>query len=334
MRCESDLPASAINRDWAPILLLPVAGVLGFLLTPSTPTWITLTIAGLAMGMMIFIVASGLTIVFGLMDVLNFGHGAFITIGGYVAFAVLSALPGLANSEALSDNILALFVALVVAAISGALVGLAFERLFVRKVYGDHLKQILVTMGGMIIIEQIALMIWGPQERLVSLPPMLRGVVPLDEVAIEKYRILVIAVGSVLFASMQLILARTRIGLLVRAGVEDSEMVQALGYRIRRLFIGVFAAGAALAGVGGVMWVLYRGTLTAGIGGELMTLVFIVIVLGGLGSIGGCFLGAILVAVISNYAAFVAPSLALVSTIAAMVAVLLWRPFGLYPLKK
>jgi branched-chain amino acid transport system permease protein len=331
---EGSMPASVRRRDWTPLLLLPAAGVVGLLVTPSVPTWITLTTAGLAMGMLIFLVASGLTIVFGLMDVLNFGHGAFITVGAYAAYAAMAAAPGLANSPALSDNLVALLASLAAASASGMLVGLLFERLFVRKVYGDHLKQILVTMGGMIIIEQVVLMIFGPQERLVALPPTLRGVVTLGEAAVEKYRILVIVVGLVLFAAMLLVLARTRIGLLIRAGVEDHEMVRSLGYRIHRLFVCVFVAGAALAGIGGVMWVLYRGTLSAGIGGELITLVFIVIVLGGLGSIGGCFVGALLVAVISNYTAFLAPSMALVSTLVVMVAVLLWRPSGLYPLKK
>jgi branched-chain amino acid transport system permease protein len=333
MKTDSNLPPSTRRWDWTPVLLLPIAGVVGLLLTPSLSTWITLTTAGLAMGMLIFLVASGLTVVFGLMDVLNFGHGAFITVGAYAAFTAMAMTPGLVNSPALSDNLIALLVALAAAAASGAIVGLLFERLFVRKVYGDHLKQILVTMGGMIIIEQVVLMIWGPQERLVALPPTLRGVVPIGDATIEKYRILVIVVGLALFAGMALVLARTRIGLLIRAGVEDHEMVRALGYRIRRLFVCVFVAGAALAGIGGVMWVLYRGTLSAGIGDELITLVFIVIVLGGLGSIVGCFVGALLVAVISNYTAFLAPSMALVSTLAVMVGVLLWRPSGLYPLK-
>ena len=128
-----------------------------------------------------------------------------------------------------------------------------------------------------------------------------------------------------------LVLNRTKIGLLIRAGVENREMVEALGYRIDRLFVGVFMAGAALAGLGGVLWALYREQAHASIGGQMLVLVFIVIIIGGLGSVGGCFIASILVALIANYAGFLAPKLALISNILAMVIVLLWRPRGLYP---
>lgn len=133
---------------------------------------------------------------------------------------------------------------------------------------------------------------------------------------------------------MHLVLNRTKIGLLIRAGVENAEMVEALGYRIRRLFVGVFIAGSALAGLGGVLWAFYRQTLTAGMGMEVNVLIFIVIIIGGLGSVGGCFIGAILVALVANYTGFLAPKLALGSSILLMVAILLWRPQGLYPVAK
>jgi branched-chain amino acid transport system permease protein len=133
---------------------------------------------------------------------------------------------------------------------------------------------------------------------------------------------------------MFLILNRTRIGLLIRAGVENGPMVEALGYRIRRLFVAVFVAGSALAGLGGVLWGLYREMLTASMGGDIVVLVFIVIIIGGLGSVGGCFIGAILTALMANYAGFLAPKVALASNILVMVAVLLWRPAGLYPVAR
>ena len=153
----------------------------------------------------------------------------------------------------------------------------------------------------------------------------------LGDAAVEKYRLLAVIVGLIIFASLILILTRTKIGLLIRAGVENREMVEALGYRIKQLFIGVFMAGSALAGLGGVMWALYREQVHASMGGELMVLVFIVIIIGGLGSVTGCFIGAILVALVANYAGFLVPKLALVSDILLMVAVLLWRPRGLFP---
>jgi branched-chain amino acid transport system permease protein len=147
----------------------------------------------------------------------------------------------------------------------------------------------------------------------------------------ERYRVVAVAIGLVVFGAMQLVLNKSRIGLLIRAGVENAEMVEALGYRIRRLFVGVFVAGSALAGLGGTMWAFYRQSLTPAMGMEVMVLVFIVIIIGGLGSIGGCFVGSILVALMANYVGFLAPKLALVSNIAVMALVLVWRPQGLFP---
>jgi branched-chain amino acid transport system permease protein len=164
----------------------------------------------------------------------------------------------------------------------------------------------------------------------VPLPTALRGAFLLGDAAIDKYRLVAVAVGLVVFVAMYLILNRTKIGLLVRAGVEHGEMVEALGYRIRRLFVLVFAAGAGLAGLGGVMWGLYKETLTAAMGGEIMVMLFIVIIIGGLGSVGGCFIGALLIALVANYTGFLAPGIALVSSIVLMISVLLWRPAGLY----
>jgi len=137
-------------------------------------------------------------------------------------------------------------------------------------------------------------------------------------------------VGFVIFVAIELVLNRTKIGLLIRAGVENREMVEALGYRVRRLFLGVFMTGSALAGLGGVMWGLYREQVHASIGDELTVLVFIVVIIGGLGSVTGCFIGALLVAMVANYGGFLLPKLALVSNILLMVAVLMWRPRGLY----
>jgi branched-chain amino acid transport system permease protein len=133
---------------------------------------------------------------------------------------------------------------------------------------------------------------------------------------------------------MRAVLRGTKIGLIVRAGVENPEMVQAMGYRIRRVFVGVFVAGSALAGLGGVMWGLYQEMITAHMGMEIMILVFIVVIIGGLGSVEGCFIGALLVGLMQNYTAFLEPKLALVSNIALMVAILMWRPQGMMPVIK
>jgi branched-chain amino acid transport system permease protein len=182
----------------------------------------------------------------------------------------------------------------------------------------------------MIVSEQLINVIWGAEQIALPLPTTLRGVILLGDAAIEKYRLVAVVVGLAVFAAMFLVLNRTKIGLLIRAGVENGDMVEALGYRVRRLFVAVFAAGSALAGLGGVMWGLYKETLSASMGSEIMVMIFIVIIIGGLGSMGGCFIGALLMALVANYAGFLAPKVALVSNIILMIAILLWRPAGLY----
>ena len=325
---DTVLPAA--KRDIAPLLLVPALMLAMLPLVGSFPTWITLTVAGLAMGMMIFIMSSGLTLVFGLMDVLNFGHGAFVSVGAYAATMVLLPMRGWLEIDSLLLNLGVLGLAMLVAMIATGLLGWAFERIIIMPVYGQHLKQILITMGGMIVAEQLINVVWGADQIPLPLPASLRGAIVLGDAAIEKYRLVAVVVGLLVFAAMFLVLNRTKIGLLIRAGVENREMVEALGYRIRRLLVAVFATGSALAGLGGVMWGLYKETLSASMGGDIIVMVFIVIIIGGLGSVGGCFIGALLMALVANYAGFLAPKIALVSNIILMIAVLLWRPAGLF----
>lgn len=323
-------PLPKPKRDIAPILLPIALALLVIPLVGSPSTWLTLTAASLAMGMMIFIMASGLTLVFGLMDVLNFGHGAFIAVGAYVATLVLAPFAASIQADSLWMNLAVLApAALLSMAVSGAL-GLVVERVLILPVYGQHLKQVLMTTGGLIVAEQTLYALWGPQIIPMPLPTSLRGSFILGDVAIAKYRVLATLIGLAVFIAIQLVLNRTKLGLLIRAGVENREMVEALGYRIRRLFLGVFMTGSALAGLGGVMWALYREQVHASMSDDLTVLIFIVVIIGGLGSIGGCFIGAILVAMVANYGGFLVPKLALVSNILLMVAILMWRPRGLY----
>jgi len=330
LEAESALPRQKV--DIVPALLPIIVALLAAPLIGSTSTFVTLTVAGLAMGLMLFTMASGLTLVFGLMDVLNFGHGAFIAVGAYVATLVFMPLAAWAQADSLVPNIgVILLSILAAAAITGAL-GFVFERLLVRPVYRQHLKQILVAVGGLIVAEQLLYALFGPQTIALPLPTALRGAFVVGDAAVERFRILAVFIGLLVFVGEALVLNYTKLGLLIRAGVENREMVEALGYRINRLFIGVFMAGSALAGLGGVLWALYREQVHASMGEDLTVLVFIVVIVGGLGSVFGCLIGASLVALIANYAGFLAPKLALVSNIALMVAVLLWRPRGLYPL--
>jgi len=331
-------PAASVPAprfDAWPLALLAAIALLALPLVGDAANWATLTLAGLAMGLIVFVIASGLTLVFGLMDVLNFGHGVFIALGAFMATTVLGAM-GVAGGWAGRESLAANLGAVAAAASAGMLIagaaGLVFERVLVRPVYGMHLKQILVTTGGMIVGEELIKLAWGPQMVALPLPPALSDVLLLPgEVTLEKFRLLAMLVGLLVFAALLLVLNRTKLGLLIRAGVLDREMVEALGYPVRRLFVGVFAVGAALAGLGGVMWGLYQQTVTPQIGAQVNTLIFIVIIIGGLGSTLGCFVGALAVGLLANYAGFLAPKAALFSHIALMAAVLLWRPQGLYP---
>jgi branched-chain amino acid transport system permease protein len=331
------LPAAAAaaipkaSFDWRPPALLVALALVALPLVGAPSTWLTLTVAGLAMGLIVFVIASGLTLVFGLMDVLNFGHGVFIAMGAFVATSVMAGMGGLTAADSLGLNLVAVIAAMLAAmAVAGA-IGWAFERVIVRPVYGQHLKQILITMGGMIVGEEIIKVIWGPLQIPLPLPTTLRGAFVIGDAAIEKYRLLAVAIGLVVFVALLWALNRTKVGLLIRAGVQDREMVESLGYRIRRLFVGVFVAGSALAGLGGVMWGLYQQNVTPQIGAQVNVLIFIVIIIGGLGSTLGCFVGALAVGLMANYTGFLAPKVALFSNIGLMVAVLLWRPRGLYP---
>jgi branched-chain amino acid transport system permease protein len=326
--------ATAIPKtrfDWIPLGIVAVLALAALPLIGSPSTWLTLTIAGLAMGMIVFITASGLTLVFGLMDVLNFGHGVFIALGAFIATTVLGAAADWTSVDSLVRNLGAVFAAMLAAMALAGAVGWAFERVLVRPVYGQHLKQILITMGGMIIGEELIKVIWGPEQRPLPLPEALRGSLLIGDAAIGKYRVLAVVIGALVLVLMLYALNRTKIGLLVRAGVQDREMVESLGYKIRTLFVGVFVVGSALAGLGGVMWGMFQQNVIPQIGAQVNVLIFIVIIIGGLGSTFGCFIGALLVGLIVNYAGFLAPPVVMFSSIGLMVLVLLWRPQGLYP---
>ncbi len=332
--------------DFIPLLLAPVLALLAFPVVNDMPTWATLTIAGIGMGLILFLVASGFTLVFGLMDVLNFGHGIFVTLGAYFGVSMLTGgvigavfgnqapLSAWYSADDLFLNLAALAVAAGVGMLITAIIGLIFERLIIRPVYGSHLTQILVTSGGMIVAEQLILALWGAETQPLLKPQSLNGAVLLGDIAVEKYRLMTTVVGLVVFAAMTLLLNRTKLGLLIRAGVQDREMVEALGYKVKFLFVGVFAAGAALAALGGMFWGMYMDAATSTLGGSMMVLIFIVTIIGGMGSVGGAFIGAILIGLLANYTGFSFPIMAAFSNIILMCLVILWRPNGLYPVAK
>lgn len=326
---------SSTIEKFGGVNLLPVAvAFVAFILIGAPSSWVTLTVAGLAMGMMIFLMASGLSLVFGLMDVLNFGHSAFVSFGAFVSASVLAWLSGWLGADNIALNVLALFLAISAAAIFGLAAGWFFETVIIRPVYKDHLRQILITMGALIVSEQIILAVWGGTPMSVPRPQFLEGSFLIGDVTIEVYRFFAFLLGLAVYIGLYFTLNRTRIGLLIRAGVENREMVEALGFRIDRLFIGVFMLGSALAAVGGAMWAGYETLITPALGGEMMIVVFIVVIIGGLGSIEGTLLGALLVGLMANYVGFLAPKMALASNMILMMIILMWRPSGLRPAVK
>ena len=320
-------PISRQSRDPLPYLVLPALMALA-LAAMKFSAWLTLTVAGLAVGCMLFLAAIGLTLIFGLMDVLNFAHGGFVTLGAFIAVAVLTALPIAGGGVAAALGV----VALALAAAAGGGLGLVFERLLIRRVAGAPLRQILVTVGGGIILQQVMIVLFGAEPLALPRPEALRGGFIIAGAALERYRLMVCLLGLLVYAATHLALNRTRLGLLIRASVENREMVEALGFRAERLFRLVFAAGTALAALGGVVWALYAGMVTADLGADIIILIFIVVIIGGLGSVSGCFLAALLLGLANNYVGFLAPKLALGTDIALMLAVLLWRPRGLLPM--
>ena len=253
-------------------LIVPPSSLVLALPAMAFSTWLTLTVAGIAMGMMLFLMASGLTLIFGLMDVLNFAHGAFITLGAYRRPSACSARspPWSRRAQLGAQSRRPRRAAAGRGAVVGGLAGLVFERVIIRRVQGSHLRQILITVGGLIVAQRTDRGALG--RRAAAPSPSPRCCAAASSSAARRSRATAsspIALGLAVYSAMHLVLNRTRIGLLVRAGVENREMVEALGFRIRRLFVGVFVAGTALAGIGGVMWAIYQELVTAAIGAEM-----------------------------------------------------------------
>ena len=280
-------------------------------------TFLTLTLSGLATGMMIFLLASGLSLIFGLMGVLNFAHGSLFMVGGYTGVVVF------ARSGSFT-------LALLTGMLAGMLVGWLIERLTVRRVYGNAIAQILITTGVMIVLNELVKAVFGPDIIASPVPPLLAGSWAMGGVVFIKYRLFTIGVGLLVASVVHLLLTRTRVGLIVRAGVENPEMVQVLGINIKRVFSLVFAFGAALAALGGVMMAPAIGAINPEMGLQNQMLAFIVVVIGGMGSFLGSALGSILVGLAGAYTAWFLPEASLAVNVILMAVVLLLRPSGLF----
>ncbi|MCQ6278838.1 branched-chain amino acid ABC transporter permease [Bacillus sp. EB600] len=279
-----------------------------------------LTINGLATGMLIFLLAAGLTLIFGLMDVLNFAHGGLFAWGAYSGIWIFtktgSFLIGIAG-----------------AIIVGFLLGILTERWIIKPVYGNHVQQILITLGFMLVLSELLKVVWGPNQIIASPPDYLKGSWELGGVLIIKYRAFIIFIGLVVFGLVQYMLKKTKIGLVVRAGVMNKDMVQALGINIQKVFMYVFMIGSGMAALGGVLFGPYSGVINAGMGMDFAILAFIVVVIGGMGNFTGSVLAAILVGLASSFLAYYVPDLSLAVNMLLMAIVLIVRPQGLFRVK-
>lgn len=309
------------------LFLLPLIGIPG-------KTYMTLTIAGLAMGMLLFLVASGVSIIFGLMDVLNFAHGALFAWGAYVGFTVFGYLMKWVEADSVLQNFAAFSLAIVAAMVVVSLVGIVLEKVVVRRVYGSHLFQILITFGATIVLVELIRVFWGPNDEVMTVPLTFSRSWDIMDIIINRYRIICIVVGLVVYSVIQLILKKTKLGMIVRAGVEDRDMVQAMGHNIFLLFTGVFAAGAALAALGGLTMSLFSLQVYPDMGGTYLLFAFIVVIIGGLGSVTGSLVGALIVGLTYNYVAYLVPWAAAGANIMIMIIILLIRPTGLFPVGK
>ncbi|MEK4485939.1 branched-chain amino acid ABC transporter permease [Psychrobacillus sp. FSL H8-0484] len=281
---------------------------------------INLFINGLATGMLIFLLAAGLTLIFGLMDVLNFAHGGLFAWGAFSGVWFYD----MTNSFTLG---------IIGAILTGIVLGFITEKLIITPVYGNHVQQILITLGFMIVLSEMLKVVFGPNQIPAKVPPLLANSWEIGDVIIIKYRLFIIIVGLVVFGIFQFILKRTKIGLTVRAGVMNKEMVQALGINIKKVFLYVFMAGAALAALGGVLMAPYSGVIYAEMGMEFAILAFIVVVIGGMGSFPGSLLAAILVGLAGSFMAYYVPALSLAVNMMLMAVVLIFRPQGLFTAK-
>ncbi len=278
-------------------------------------TLILLAVTGLGLAALYFLVASGLSLVFGLMDVLNFAHGAFVAVGGYAAWTIADHLAGPAG----------LAVALLVAVATGAVLAAATELLVIRPLYSRPFDQVLATVGLGLAIPALLQAIWGADPRTWVLPGRLGGTVGVLGARIPTVRFVLIAFALALLFGLHRLLTRTRAGLVVRAGVENREMVAALGIDVRRAFTGVFALGGAAAGLAGMLDGLYQGSTSPGDGTSLLIFAFVVVVLGRTGSLFGAAAASAAVGLVQQFADYLSPNLGDESVVILLAAVLLLR---------
>jgi branched-chain amino acid transport system permease protein len=278
--------------------------------------FITQTLNGLFSAALLFLIASGLTLVFGVMRIVNIAHGSFYMLGVYVAYTIVS-------------RTRSLFLGAIVAVVAVAMVGLAVERLFLRRFTAQPLAQMMMTMGFALLFRDLAVVIWGGDPFTMAYPAGLRSSVAFGDAVFPAYRLFVIVMAAVVGVLLWVLNENTLVGARLRAAVDDPEMAGAAGINVSLLSGLVFAAGAGLAAFGGVM----GGPILGGYPGmdiDLLPLAFVVVIIGGMGSLKGAFIGSIVVGMIDNYGKALVPELSYFTLFAPMVLVLAIRPTGLY----
>lgn len=283
----------------------------------SMAEFITETLNGLTLAGIMFLVASGFTLVFGVMRITNLAHGAVYLLGGYVAYSVIQ----------VSHNF---FYGLVVGSLAMAVLGIALQRGLLNRMRGRPMAELLATLGLVYIIDDLALAVWGGNPRTLNLPGVLSqsAVLPVEHIVYPNGRLFILGVAIVVGVGLFYLLHRTRVGAIIRAGVDDQVMVNALGINVRRVFTAVFALGALLAGFGGVLGGTVLGLYPGG-DSDILTFALVVVIVGGLGSFEGAVLGSVIVGLVDNYGQAYFPSLAYFALFAPLVLILLLRPQGL-----
>jgi len=275
-----------------------------------------LLLTGLAYGMVYFMIAAGLTIILGVMNVFNLAHGSFYIIAAYLAFTLVS-------------NEVNFWLALVVAVLCTAALGILMEKFLIKRFYGKTLEQVLLTFGLIYIVSDTAKLIWGPTLKNLAVPAVLNFSIPLGNIAFPAYRLFIVLVGCAIAVLLWYFETRTRAGAIIRAGVDDREMVSALGINVGRVFTYVFAFGAGLAAASGVLGAPLTGIYT-GLDTEVLVTSLIVLVIGGLGSWKGSLISALIVGVIQTVGSAWFPSVSMLIIFALMMLILIIRPHGLF----
>ena len=278
-------------------------------------------LTGLAGASSLFLVASGLTVIFGVTRVVNFSHGSLCMLGAYIGWSILTRLP--------RDPAWFVLGVLLTALVVG-LIGVLIETALLRRIYrAPELFQLLATFGVVLMVQDLVLLAWGPNDLALPRARWLRGAIEVGDSRFPIYDLALIAVGPLVLGLLWLLFTRTRWGTLVRAATLDREMVAALGVDQRRLFTGVFALGAALAGLGGVAGGAFL-TLYPGADAEILVFSLAVVIIGGRGSLGGAAIGALLVGLLNSFGQVWFPELAYFVIFGPMAAILAFRPLGLF----